>query len=174
MPAARGYFGVGVEGVSKAMNFGAVMRTAHAFNASFLFTVNRAPVLRETRSADTSRADLHVPYHDFKSYEDMRLPRGCQLVAVELTDEATELPEFRHPLRAAYLLGPEKGAVSEAALAAADHVVKIPTRFCINLGLAAALVIYDRTLALGGYPVRPLPGAPIPGTSVWEKLQKLP
>jgi len=174
MPAARGYFGVGVEGVSKAMNFGAVMRTAHAFNASFLFTVDRAPLLRETRSADTSRADLHVPYYDWPDYEAMRLPKGCELVAVELTDAATELPEFRHPLRAAYLLGPEKGSVSAEALARADHVVKIPTRFCINLGLAAALVVYDRTLSLGGYPVRPLQAAPIPGSSVWEKLQKLP
>ena len=27
----RGYFGIGVENVSKAMNAGAVMRTAHAF-----------------------------------------------------------------------------------------------------------------------------------------------
>ena len=35
----RGYFGIGVENVSKAMNAGAVMRTAHAFGANFSFFV---------------------------------------------------------------------------------------------------------------------------------------
>jgi len=35
----RGYFGIGVEGISKSMNAGALFRTAHAFRASFMFTV---------------------------------------------------------------------------------------------------------------------------------------
>ena len=39
----KGYFGIGVEGVSKAMNVGTLFRTAHAFDAAFVFTV-RAPV----------------------------------------------------------------------------------------------------------------------------------
>ena len=36
----RGYFGVGLEQSSKPMNAGNLFRTAHAFGASFLFTVN--------------------------------------------------------------------------------------------------------------------------------------
>ena len=36
----RGYFGIGVERVSKPMNVGNLFRTAHAFGASFVFTVN--------------------------------------------------------------------------------------------------------------------------------------
>jgi hypothetical protein len=40
-------------------------------------------------------------------------------------------------------------------------VVKIPTRFCVNVGLAGAIVMYDRLLAHGGYPARPImPGGP--------------
>ena len=35
----RGYFGIGVEGVSKAMNAGNLYRSANAFGASFVFTV---------------------------------------------------------------------------------------------------------------------------------------
>lgn len=35
----RGYFAVGAEGISKPMNMGAILRTAHAFGASFAFTV---------------------------------------------------------------------------------------------------------------------------------------
>jgi tRNA G18 (ribose-2'-O)-methylase SpoU len=33
----RGYFGMGVLGISKAMNVGSLLRSAHAFGASFVF-----------------------------------------------------------------------------------------------------------------------------------------
>ena len=36
---ARGYFGIGAEGVSKSANIGALLRTGHAFGASFCFTI---------------------------------------------------------------------------------------------------------------------------------------
>jgi len=91
----------------------------------------------------------------------MRLPKGCVLVGVELTDEAVELPRFQHPSAAAYVLGRERGSLSSELVARCKHVVKIPTKFCLNVGLAGALVMYDRLLALGGYPARPImPGGP--------------
>ncbi len=161
MRALRGYFGVGVEGISKAMNLGAVMRTAHAFGASFVFTVDAHPRAHEVRKSDTSRSFDHVPYYAWDTVEDIRLPKGCSLVGVELTEDAVELPTFKHPQGAAYVLGRERGDLSEAMLARCQHVVKIPTRFCLNVGLAAALTMYDRTIAMGGWPERPLmPGGP--------------
>ena len=36
----RGYFGIGAEGISKPMNVGNLVRSAHAFGASFLFLVD--------------------------------------------------------------------------------------------------------------------------------------
>ena len=36
----RGYFGVGADGISKAMNLGNLLRIAHAFGASFFFTLH--------------------------------------------------------------------------------------------------------------------------------------
>jgi tRNA G18 (ribose-2'-O)-methylase SpoU len=54
-------------------------------------------------------------------------------------------------LNAAYLLGPEKGDLSDAAKARCAHLVKIPTRFCINLSVAAAIVLYDRMLSFGSH-----------------------
>jgi len=159
----RGYFGVGAEEISKPMNLGALMRTAHAFGASFFFTVNADPKVREAYQSDTSRSFGHVPYYPWDSVEELRLPKGCQLVGVELTDEAVELPRFQHPQAAAYVLGRERGSISPALLARCKHVVKIPTKFCLNVGLAGALVMYDRLLALGGYPARPImPGGPPP------------
>ena len=42
-----------------------------------------------------------------------------------------------------------------------DYVVKIPTRFSVNLGVAGALIMYDRLLSLGRHAPRPVAeGAP--------------
>ena len=159
---ARGYFGIGAEEISKPMNLGALMRTAHAFGASFFFTVSAAPKLREAYQSDTSRAFDALPYYAWNTFEEMRLPKGCALIGVELTDDAIDLPVFKHPQAAAYVLGRERGSLSLAMQAACVHIVKIPTKFCLNVGLAGALVMYDRLVCLGGWPARPImPGGPV-------------
>lgn len=147
----RGYFGIGSERISKQMNLGAVMRTAHAFGASFIFTIGSRLKAREAALADTSKSAEHVPLYEWATTEEMVLPKQCVLVGVELDDHAIDLPSFPHPLNAAYLLGPEKGDLSEAAKSRCAHLVKIPTKFCVNLSVAAAIVMYDRMLSLGGY-----------------------
>ncbi len=167
----RGYFGIGAENISKPMNLGALMRTAHAFGASFFFTINTAAKVREAYLSDTSRSFEHMPYYPWDDLEAMRLPKGCALVGVELTDAAVELPRFMHPQAAAYVLGRERGSLSPELTARCAHVVQIPTKFCVNVGLAGAIVMYDRLLALGGYPARPImPGGPKPAMS--QKLAK--
>lgn len=158
----RGWFGIGVEGVSKAMNVGALFRTAHAFGASFVFTV-AADYSRGTAfRADTSDTPGQVPFYDFPDVAGMHLPSGCQLVGIELLDEATELPSFRHPTNAAYVLGRERGSLSPEMLARCSHVVRIPTRFCLNLAVAGAIVMYDRALSLGRFGERPLMPGGVP------------
>lgn len=75
--------------------------------------------------------------------------RGCALAGVELTEEAVDLPSFRHPPAAAYVLGPEKGVLSPELIARSDHRVRIPMRFCLNLGVAGAIDMYDRLMTTG-------------------------
>lgn len=152
----RGYFGLGAEGISKAGNVGTILRTGHAFGASFVFTVNAVVDMKEVRRTDTSGGDEHVPFYGWGAVADMALPQGCQLVGVELTDEAAFLPSFRHPLRAAYVLGPERGSLSKAMVERCDHVVRIPTKFCVNVSVAAAVVMYDRMISLGRFAERPV------------------
>ncbi len=151
----RGYFGIGVERLSKPMNAGNLFRSAHAFGASFVFTIN-APYAPSRAKSDTSRAPEHLPLYVFDRIEALLLPKGCALVGVELVDQATALPSFRHPRRAAYVLGPERGTLSPAVVERCDHLVRIPARFSINLAVAGAIVMYDRLLALGRWPQRPV------------------
>ena len=159
----RGYFGIGVEGISKQMNLGNLFRSAHGFGASFVYTVNAAYSLSGARS-DTARTPEQVPMYNFADVASMTLPRGCKLVGVELVDEATELPSFRHPRCAAYVLGAERFGLSQAMLERCDHVVRIPTRFSINVATAGAILMYDRMISTGRFPGRPMipGGAPEP------------
>ena len=152
----RGYFGIGVEGVSKSANVGALLRTAHAFGAAFCFTVGAGFDARSARLADTSDTAQHVPMWRFADLKALDLPRECALVGVEITDDAALLPSFRHPMNAAYILGPERASLSPALLARCKHVVRIPTRFSLNLAVAGALVLYDRLLQHGRFAVRPV------------------
>ena len=154
-PAARGYVAIGAERISKALNVGNLMRSAHGFGAAFTFTVGSNYASAEA-FADTSKSQRHVPHYNWARLDDMMLPNGCKLVGVELVDEAIDLPSFRHPLRAAYVLGPEKGSLSEPLLARCDWVVKIPTKFCINVAMAGAIVMYDRMRTLAPFAERPV------------------
>ncbi len=152
----RGYFGIGVERVSKPMNAGAIFRSAHAFGGSFVFTVDASYQRRVGARADTSDALEHMPFYAFPTIDDMRLPDDCRLVGIELTDDAIVLPSFRHPSRCAYVLGPERGSLSPEMVEKCDFVIKIPTSFCINVSVAAAIVLYDRALSMGRFAERPV------------------
>jgi hypothetical protein len=56
-------------------------------------------------------------------------------------------------------------------LSLCEFVVKIPTRFSINVGMAGAIVLYDRLVNLGGYGGRPVTpggeGADLPPVHAW-------
>jgi tRNA G18 (ribose-2'-O)-methylase SpoU len=154
-PTSRGYFAIGAERMSKALNLGNLMRSAHGFGASFTFTVGATYQALEAR-ADTSKGQWHIPHYNWATVADMALPQGCRLVGIELIDEAIDLPSFRHPMRAAYVLGPEQGVLSAALLSRCDHVVRIPTRFSINVAMAGAIIMYDRMRTLARFAERPV------------------
>ena len=151
----RGYFAIGAERISKALNLGNLMRSAHGFGASFTFTVGATSQALEAR-ADTSKGAQHLPHFNWQSIGELALPQGCRLVGVELLEEAIDLPSFRHPARAAYVLGRERGSLSPELLARCDWVVRIPSSFCVNLAMAGAIVMYDRLRCLGRFPPRPI------------------
>src|SRR5262249_58879551 len=109
----RGYFAIGAERISKALNLGNLMRSAHGFGASFTFTIGAAYQALEAR-ADTSKGAQHLPHYDWAGVAEMKLPRGCRLVGVELLDEAGHLPSFRHPQQAAFRPWPRTRSLSPA------------------------------------------------------------
>ena len=51
----RGYFGIGVDRISKTMNVGNLFRSAHAFGAGFVFTVQAAYAMKTGRAHSVPR-----------------------------------------------------------------------------------------------------------------------
>ncbi|PPR79692.1 MAG: hypothetical protein CFH01_00276 [Alphaproteobacteria bacterium MarineAlpha2_Bin1] len=151
----RGFFAIGVESLSKQMNAGNLFRSAHAFGASFVFTIGGrySPSLAKS---NTSKSIVHMPIYNYNKFSDFLIPEGSILIGIELTEDSIELPKFRHPQKAIYILGPEKGNLSKNIISSCKYTVKIPTKFCINLAMAGAIVMYDRVISMGQYKPRPV------------------
>lgn len=170
----RGYFAIGIDGVSKSGNMGNLIRTAHGFGAAFVFAVGPEYGAEGSRSlkgagTDTSKTEEHVPFYEYNGVDELALPKGCQLIGVEITDDATELPSFRHPHKAAYILGSERMSLSPEIISLCDHVIKIPTKFSLNVATAGAIVMYDRLVCLGRHAERPV----TPSGSVIPKAEHI-
>lgn len=160
----RGYFGIGVQEISKEQNVGNLLRSAHSFGASFFFSISPAVDIKAMRVSDTADSFDHLPYYQYENVGELEMPKGCALVGIELTEDSIDLPSFRHPTRAAYVLGPEMGSLSNDLVKRCDHVIKIPMKFCVNVGVAGAIVMYDRLLSMGRFADRPVKAGGPPET----------
>ncbi|WND03080.1 RNA methyltransferase [Temperatibacter marinus] len=164
----RGYFGIGIDGATKTGNMGNLIRTAYSFGAAYAFitkpqggeTKNNLAITKDF--ADTSKTWKQIPFYMYQGPDEIQMPKGCRMVGVELTDESIDLPSFRHPHQAVYVLGAEIYGLSKPMLDRCDDVIKIPTQFSLNVATAGAIVMYDRMRMLGGFPDRPImTGQPI-------------
>ena len=53
------------------------------------------------------------------------------------------------------------GSLSDEMMDKCDYMIKIPTKFCINVQIAGSIVMYDRVRSLGKFAQRPMsPGGP--------------
>jgi len=157
----RGYFAIGIDNASKKGNMGNLIRTAHAFGAAYAFAVNPKVEYHSGETVtrdftDTSKSHQAIPFFNYASASEIEVPQGCKIIGIEITDESIDLPSFKHPLQAIYVLGGERSSLSEGMRARCDQFIKIPTKFCLNVATAGAIVMYDRHRVLGAYADRPI------------------
>jgi len=140
----RGWFAVGVWHPKTAENIGTLVRSAHAFGASFVFTVGR----RYKRQASAVKLDRHIPVLHFATLDDLRtaMPKGARIVGVELDDRSVPLREFTHPPAAAYLLGAEDHGISSHIRPGMQLVQIEGGSSCLNVATAGSIVMYDRVV----------------------------
>lgn len=136
--------GVGIQHPKSGVNIGTLFRSAHAFGANFLFTIG--PWRYSRQASDTTNAAGQIPYvhyPDLAAFKALR-PVGVPLIGVELADDARDLVRFTHPRSALYLLGAEDHGITPELLQLCQHVVQIPTSYCLNVSAAGTVVLYDR------------------------------
>lgn len=143
----RGYCAIGIERTKTEANVGTLWRSAVCLGADFIFTIGGR---YKRQASDTVASWRHIPMFEYEDMEDFRLhrPLDVPLVGVELTDDAQPLETFAHPERALYLLGPEDGSLSRAALDQCQAVVKFESAYCLNVASAGTVVLYDRQAKL--------------------------
>lgn len=152
--AGAGAFAIGMDRVSKPLNAGTLYRVAAAFGGAYGFTIgadystSKQPRQAEGTAEGRTREDDPIPFLEFPDIAAFAMPAGFQLVGIEITDDAVELPSFRHPRNAVYVLGPERGILQPRLLDACDFTIKIPTRFSLNVVMAGLTVLYDRRKSL--------------------------
>jgi tRNA(Leu) C34 or U34 (ribose-2'-O)-methylase TrmL len=155
----RGYGCVALDHPTDGVNVGHTLRAALCFEARMVIIGGRPPELDVRRlNTDPGRAYRHIPVlHVDDIFEAM--PEDCTPVAVELTDDAVDLPNFVHPERACYVFGPENGSITPEVMERCPVRVKIPTTMSLNLGMTVNIVLYDRMAKMR----RAAPGEPLQG-----------
>ena len=119
-------------------NWGTVVRSAFNFKVDYLVTVGSR--YKRTPS-DTVNGTKHIPvfhYQDMKEF--LKYAAGSGLVVVE-RDGNISLPTYQHPSSALYVFGGEDRSVPRELPGVR---VVIPTFHCLNLAVAASIVMYDR------------------------------
>lgn len=151
-----GYFGIGIENAKTPENLGVLWRTAQNLGANFIFTIGHR---YSKQACDTHDAVKAIPYFHYSDFEHFynNLPKGAMLIGVELTDDAIDLNDFKHPRSCVYLLGAEDHGLTNKAISKSQHLIKFNTPKSLNVAVAGSIIMYDRfvkgsTIYINGIP----------------------
>lgn len=133
---------VGLVNPKTPANFGAVLRAAHCFEAQMV--VAQGQRLRIGKApTDVTKEWNNIPVLQVDDLMEV-IPYNAVPIAIELTENAKPLADFKHPKNAFYIFGPEDGSVPKHILERCAYVLYIPTKACLNLAATVNVVLYDR------------------------------
>jgi tRNA(Leu) C34 or U34 (ribose-2'-O)-methylase TrmL len=134
-PPPGRHFSLAIIGGKYRENLGHIMRLALNFGASSIYLVG----CKYTRqAADTLNTAHTIPVVECEEIPDIV---GTQRVYLELSPDAVPLPEYSHPKRALYIIGPENGSLD---VPHGFDCVEIQTVASMNQSQATAVLLYDR------------------------------
>jgi tRNA G18 (ribose-2'-O)-methylase SpoU len=140
---SKGFFGIGIEHAKTEFNYWTLFRTAQILNANFLFIIGAR---YKPHAADVLKSYRHIPvysYINFQDFNDHR-PFDCKLIGVEMTENAIEISQYKHPDKAIYLLGAEDHGLTKQALNSCQDIIKLRGERSMNVSVAGSIILYDR------------------------------
>jgi len=143
MKRKRGYFGIGIYNHKFGVNVGTLWRSSFILGASFIFTIGKK---YKSQAMDTTKAIRHIPLFYFDTIEDLKksMPKEAKLVGIEMTEDAIDIKNYKHPQQAIYLLGTEDVGLPDDVLEMCDDVIKLPGDISLNVSVAGSIVLFDR------------------------------
>jgi tRNA G18 (ribose-2'-O)-methylase SpoU len=139
-------FAIAAWEISKEHNVGTLVRTAHAAAAEQVILLGE----REWNVEAARTAELYTEIVQLPAQTDALRAHikahGWNLVAVELTEDSTNLFDAEYPDRPCFILGAEVGGLPPELLEDAGLIVQIPQWGlvpCLNLAVAGSIVVYD-------------------------------
>lgn len=134
---------IGLVNPKSAVNVASILRAAGCYGVSSVFYTGKRFAHAKEFNADTKSFHRVIPTIGIDDLRSCK-PAGARVVAVELVEGATPLPEYQHSENSFYILGPEDGSIDQSILDWCDDVVYIPTFSCMNLAATANVLLYDR------------------------------
>lgn len=134
------FVGIGLDNPKTDINVGSVLRAAGVYGASFVAATGGRWHPGKT---DAMKHYRQIPFFRPSDLREV-LPYNCVPVAVDLLEEATSLPDYKHPKQAFYIFGPEDATLGIRIIDWCRDKVYVPTNRCMNLAAAVNVVLYDR------------------------------
>lgn len=140
-------------------NVGAIFRTADAagVNKIYLSGYTPAPIDRFGRAVPEIHktalgAEASVSFESVSATDLLELilrlkQDGVVVVAVEQSEAAVDLYDFKVPTKVAYLFGSETEGLALELLAAADYILELPMqgkKESLNVSVTAGIVLYHK------------------------------
>lgn len=136
-------FVVIADNLRSAFNVGAILRTTEALGLERVLLTGYTPTPDQEKTARTSMGtDTMIPWeavpHAQTAIQNLK-SAGYTIVALETTENATDLADFEWPEKCALLLGNERFGLDLETLASADKIVRITLygrKNSLNVGIA--------------------------------------
>lgn len=146
----EGRVGLVLDGVQSPFNVGAIVRTAAALTVDHLWLVERTASPSDTKTGRTAMGTQR--YLDWTWHDDAAgavaaaRADGYRIVGLELTGDATPLPEAGLDGDVCLVVGHEDRGLSPATLALCDEVTFVPQLGrvgSLNVATATAIALYE-------------------------------
>lgn len=147
---STGQVGLLLDNVQSPFNVGSILRTAAALKVDHLWLVGETASPTHTKTAKTalgSQRFVEWTWHDTaRLAAEAARAAGYRIVGIELTDDATPLPDLAVDGPVCLMIGHEDRGLSPASLALCDDVAFIPQLGRIgslNVATATAIALYE-------------------------------
>ena len=131
---------IGLQSPKNMYNIGGVLRAAQCFGASMVAITNRK---YRKAGTDVIKAYKHIPLLQVNSLKDI-IPYGFVPIGIEIIDNAKCITDYKHPINAFYLFGPEDSSLGKETLSYCKDIIKLPSNHCLNLAACVNCVLFDR------------------------------